>query len=130
MQAKRFSGGCLALLFALVQCLMVPMAHGAMIGTDEVLQEESRGEQKARILGALDREQAASALERFGVAPDRVEERLDRLSDRELAQLANQADELPAGEGALGVLVFVLVLLIVLDLLGVTNIFPAIQTAN
>ncbi len=130
MRAKRVSTGCLALLFALVQCLMVPVVHGSMIGTGEVLQEETRGEYKSRILSALDREQAADAMERFGVAPDRVEERLDRLSDRELAQLADQAEELPAGEGALGVLVFVLVLLIVLDLLGVTNIFPAIQTVN
>ena len=120
----------LALLFAASQCLFASTAWGSMIGTGEMLEREERAQHQERILGALKRDRAAAALERFGVAPAQVEERLDRLSDRELAQLADQADELPAGEGALGLLVFVLVLLIVLDLLGVTNVFPAIQTAQ
>ncbi|WP_238582937.1 PA2779 family protein [Isoalcanivorax pacificus] len=123
----------LAVLFVTMQTLLVPAAHAAvtgagqgMIGTAEVLQQESRAENEARIHAALARDDASSTLERFGVAPEQVDERLDRLSDSELASLADQAEDLPAGEGALGVLVFILVLLIILDLLGVTNVFPAI----
>src|SRR5690606_39292405 len=97
-----------------------------MIGTEQLLSLESRAENEARVKAALERKDASAALERFGVSTQQIDERLDRLSDSELASLADQADELPAGEGALGVLVFLLVLLIILDLLGVTNIFPRI----
>ena len=124
----------LAVLIVAMHTLLVPAAQAAidsagqsgMIGTAEVLQQESRAENEARIHDALARDEATNVLERFGVAPEQIDERLDRLSDSELASLADQAEDLPAGEGALGVLVFILVLLILLDLLGVTNVFPGI----
>lgn len=124
----------LVVVMLTVQTLVWPAAHAAMagtefngmIGTNDLLAQEQRAENTARLQAALERSEATSALERFGVDPARIAERLDRLSDAELASLADQADELPAGEGALGVLLFILVLLIVLDLLGVTNVFPRI----
>ena len=128
MRNRLFPVRFLAFVFVLVQCVMAPAVQASMIGTDEMLADETRTEQRERILDSLDRESAGIALERFGVAPADVEQRLERLSDRELTQLAARADELPAGESALGVLVFVLVLLIVLDLLGATNVFPAINS--
>ena len=117
------------LVFTTVQCLMVPIAHAGMIDTGQVLAAENRAEHKASMTRLLSRDDAADALNRFGVAPEQINERLDRLSDSELAALAERADELPAG-GVAGTLVLILLLLIILDLLGVTNIFPAIQTAN
>ena len=120
----------LLVIFMSVQTLLVPAAHAAMIGTDQILAEENRADHQARIASVLERQDAADALSRFGVDQDRLQERMDRLSDAELAQLAQQAEDLPAGEGALGVLVFLLVLLILLDLLGVTNVFPAIQSGG
>lgn len=124
----------LVVVMLAVQTLMLPAAHAAMVGTElngmigttDLLAQEQRADNQARLKAALERSEATSALERFGVDPAQIDERLDRLSDAELASLADQADELPAGEGALGVLVFILVLLIVLDLLGVTNVFPRI----
>lgn len=132
-QARSIFVRMLVVVFVAMHTLLVPAAQAAvtgasqgMIGTAEVLQQETRAENEARIRDVLARDNASSALERFGVSPEQVDERLDRLSDSELASLADQAEDLPAGEGALGVLVFILVLLIILDLLGVTNVFPAI----
>ena len=126
--SKAFIARGLAVIFLAVQTLLVPAAQAAMIGTGQELAQEQRSAHKEQVLAALSRDEAGDALSRFGVSEDRIQERLDRLSDTELASLATQADELPAGEGALGVLVFVLVLLILLDLLGVTNVFPAINS--
>ncbi|MBA3981835.1 MAG: hypothetical protein C0462_14675 [Alcanivorax sp.] len=130
MKTKTLIARSLAVVFLAVQTLMMPTAHAAMIGTDQVLAQEQRSAYEERVLTALSRDDAADALGRFGVSEERIQDRLDRLSDTELAQLAQQAEELPTGEGALGVLVFVLVLLILLDLLGVTNVFPAISSAG
>ena len=127
MNSKRILVRALALLFVAVQCVFVPAVHASMIATDQVLAAESRGEHKASIQQWLQRDDAAAALKRFGVAADQITERLDRLTDAELAHLAEQADELPAG-GVVGAIVVIFLILILLDLLGVTDIFPAIQT--
>lgn len=119
----------LVLLFMTVQCLLVPAGHAGMISTDEMLGREARADHMASIDRLLQRQEAANAMARFGVAPEQVEQRLDRLTDAELARLAERADELPAG-GVVGTLVVILLLLIVLDLLGATDIFPAIKPAN
>jgi hypothetical protein len=47
------------------------------------------------------------------------------LTDAEAAQLADQIDQAPAGASdILGVLVFIFVLLLVTDILGLTKVFP------
>ena len=124
-----------ALIFTVMQCLMIPLVHaapvsGTMLSTSDVLIGESRAENRASILRVLDRQDAAQALTRFGVSEEQLVQRLDRLTDAELATLAQQSDSLPAGESAVGALVFILVLLLVLDLLGVTNVFPGIGSGR
>lgn len=121
-----------ALTFTVMQCLMIPLVHAApdstgMLTTAEMLAGETRGEHLSSVLRTLDRQDAAEALSRLGVSTEHLAERLDRLTDAELASLAHQSDSLPTGESAVGALVFILVLLIVLDILGVTNVFPGIQ---
>ena len=54
---------------------------------------------------------------------DLVEGRLDALSDAELATLAGQIGEAPAGGDALAVIGIVFVVLIILELVGVIDIF-------
>jgi hypothetical protein len=52
--------------------------------------------------------------------------RIASLTASELATLASQIDTLPAGEGALETLIFVLVVFMLLDIAGVTDIFPGL----
>jgi hypothetical protein len=62
----------------------------------------------------------------LGVNPDEVRQRVEALSDQELNMLAQHIDDLPAGAGAEGVLVvigIVFLVLIILELVGVTNVF-------
>lgn len=57
-------------------------------------------------------------------------QRLDRLTDSELQQLAQKSEELPAGQGVLGVVLAIILILVILDLLGATDVFPVIDPVN
>ncbi|MGE5338534.1 MAG: PA2779 family protein, partial [Gemmatimonadota bacterium] len=45
-------------------------------------------------------------------------------TDDEAQQLAQRLDQLPAGGDAIGVIVFIFVLLLITDILGLTKVFP------
>jgi hypothetical protein len=65
-------------------------------------------------------------LVRLGVAPDLVKQRVYALGDAEVHQLDAMLDELPAGAGALEVIGIVFLVLLILELVGVTDIFKKI----
>jgi hypothetical protein len=69
----------------------------------------------------------ADKLVSLGVARDDAEGRVAVLSNEQAAQVLAQADELPAGAGALEVLGLIVLILIISDLLGITDIFPFIN---
>lgn len=126
MPAYRCFISLLTTCFLSVQLLLVPAAHAAMVSTDSVLLDTQRADQEAVILRALQQDKARDVLAGQGISLAQVEERLQRLSHAEIQQLAERADSLPAGEGALEVVLVVFLVLILLDLLGTTDIFPNI----
>ena len=101
-------------------------AHATIVGTDAAIAMSERAEALATINAALAREDVQSQLEALGVDPADALARVNALTDAELASLATQLDELPAGGDVLGVLGVILVVLIVLELLGVTNVFTGV----
>lgn len=126
MRTSRSISTLVAGCFLSVQLLLVPAAHAAMISTQSVLQVEQRSAQEARIVSVLQRVEVSNMLAKNGLNIEQVESRLQRLSNVEVAQLADRADQIPAGEDALELVLVVFLVLILLDLLGVTNIFPRI----
>lgn len=102
--------------------------QAAMIGTDQVMSRETTQLNQQKVAGALERPDVVAQLERFGVSKADAQARVAALSDTEVAALANQVDSLPAGGSLLGVIGFIVVLLIVTDLLGLTRVFPFTQS--
>ncbi len=98
-------------------------AHASIVGTEHLVTQHSRATTISRIEGALAGETVAAQLEAWGVAPEMVSQRLAALSEMELQRLADEMESDPAGAGALAVVGGVFVVLIVLELLGITNIF-------
>lgn len=127
---KRLTGLVTAFVLLFMQLLVVPAAQAAMVGNDAVIQQQDRAELKAKVMQVMDHKAAAQTLEKYGVDKEQVSQRLDRLTDQELQQLAQKADELPAGQSVLGAVLLIILILILLDLLGATNIFPAIHPVN
>ena len=58
-------------------------------------------------------------------------QRATTLSDREIRQIAGQLEKLPAGQSAVGAVVGAIVLiflvLLITDLLGLTDVFPFVK---
>lgn len=79
---------------------------------------------RARLQQWLDRADVQAALARNGVDPGLAAVRVAALSDEEAAALAGHVDSAPAGGSVLGVVVFVFLVLLVTDILGLTKVFP------
>jgi len=100
----------------------------APIQTQALLQVDQRQARIDRIDAALAREEVRQAMLHYGVAPAQVEARVGALSDQELAMLEQHLDELPAGgDGILVILGIAFLVLVILDLVGVTNVFTGIK---
>jgi hypothetical protein len=98
--------------------------QAAIIGTDQIHAAGAVEQNRARIAAALQRPDVAAELERMGVSKADAEARVAALSDDEVASLAHRVDTMPAGGDVLGALLFVFVLLLVTDILGLTKVFP------
>lgn len=107
-----------AICFLSVQLLLVPATHAAMISTRSILQIEQRSAQETRIVSALQRHEVSAMLAENGLSVEQVESRLQRLSNTEVAQMAKHADQIPAGEGVLGVVLVVLLILVLLKIIA------------
>jgi hypothetical protein len=74
---------------------------------------------------ALDREAVQAQLVSLGVDPADAKARVAALSDAELQRLDGRLAELPAGAGVIEVVGIVFVVLLILELVGVTDIFKS-----
>ncbi|MFU8896689.1 MAG: PA2779 family protein [Gammaproteobacteria bacterium] len=103
--------------------LMTSLPAGAgIVGTEQMVAQETRAHTLDRIDVILAGETVSSQLTAWGVAPEMVRERMAAMSDLELQQLAANMETDPAG-GVLVVVGVVFVVLLILELVGVTNIF-------
>ena len=97
-----------------------------IVSTDQILVESKVDAQKAELGALLQRSDVREQLVGLGVDIAAAEQRIDNMTDSELAAFYENMDILPAGEGALGFVLGVLLIFILLDLAGVTDIFPGI----
>ncbi|MEQ8484978.1 MAG: PA2779 family protein [Pseudomonadales bacterium] len=115
-----------ALVISLVAAAPLAPVHAVIVGTDAALAMSERADVLDRVNAALMRDDVQAQLEALGVDPAEALERVQSLTAAELAQLDTKLQELPAGGSVIGVLGALLVVLIVLELLGVTNVFTGL----
>lgn len=108
-----------------VNFLALP-AMSAVISTQTVLNQQNSSKQ-TEVQAFLAREDVRSQMVMLGVNPDDVNDRIASLTDQELAQLQQHINDMPAGSSsALVVLGAIFLILLVLELVGVTNVFSKI----
>lgn len=101
-------------------------ASGEVVSTENAIRLDQRDVAIDRITSALAQQQISEQLAALGVDPVDAQQRVASLSDSELVLLDQKLAELPAGAGgALEVLGIVLLVLLVLELVGVTDIFKS-----
>ena len=104
--------------------LYTPATQAAMVTTSEVISTGAATAARTQLQTNLLRTEVQQALIEQGVNPQDVQARIDSLSDDEATQLASEIDVAPAGGDVLGTIVFVFLVLVITDILCLTNIFP------
>lgn len=117
----------LVVLGILALSLHLPAANAALVGTEAVVSVTQAQQDRERVLNTLNRDDVKTQLMARGVDPAQVQARLDSLTDEEVQTLAANMDQLPAGGDALGLLVFIFLVLLFTDIMGFTNIFPFVK---
>ena len=105
--------------------VLVPAARSAAIDTTTYL-TLSENPTTTQLEALFTRDDVRKQLVSLGVDPSDAANRLDSLSPDELAMLQDRIENLPAGANLLAVLGIVLVVLIVLELVGVTDVFTSV----
>ncbi|WP_339485580.1 PA2779 family protein [Pseudomonas sp. EL_65y_Pfl2_R95] len=123
----------LAAMLAVFHVLMiaqVPLANASMIGTSEVLADQQHQVDRQQLLSMLDEQGVQDKLHNLGVDRSTVEQRINTLTNAELAQFNQQLDQAPAGSGVIGIIVLFFVIFIVTDMLCATDIFSFVKCIN
>jgi hypothetical protein len=111
---------------ALIGMGFMQFAAAGPIGTEYIVDTETREASMERVKGLLGSDELRTQFEALGVAPDKVATRIEGLSTAELLTLEGKLDQQLAGGGALGTIGAVFLVLLILELVGVTDIFKAI----
>ena len=117
-----------AMLIVSCTSLSIPMqASAAVIPTDAVIAQATAmdlSRQRSELTTFLTRSDVQTQLVSLGVDHNQAAARVAALSDDEVQQLYGKMQTLPAGGDILGTLVFIFLVLLVTDLLGLTSVYP------
>ena len=102
---------------------MTTAASAGMVSTQDALQIEQREATINKVEVWLQREDVSQQLVALGVDPADARERVASLSAEEIEQLATSIETMPAGGDLLALVGAVFVVLLVLELVGITDVF-------
>lgn len=115
------------LLIASVLSLVLPLqpTYAGMVETDKVAASAQSQSERERIRTFLDRADVRKELQTQGVDANAAKARVAALTDEEVHKVAGNLDKMPAGgDGILGILLTVFIILLITDILGFTKVFP------
>jgi hypothetical protein len=130
---RKCSGVLSPILIALMIYTVVPVipAFAGIVTTDQLIDLQAAAADRDKVSGFLAREDVRRQMQELGVDPQNVDQRVAALSDNEVRALAERIDQMPAGQGVVGVIILVAVVLFVVfvitDMIGVTDVFPFIN---
>jgi hypothetical protein len=117
----------LVVVFSLFSVLLPP-AKAALVPTAQAVSATDTEQTRSQLHALIDRADVQAQLEVWGVDPQEARARVDTLSDQELKNLSARMDQMPAGGGAVGIIVgaalIVFLVLLITDITGHTDVFP------
>jgi len=125
LRQSRFVASLLVISILLLS--LQPAVNAAIVTTSDLVAEQQSHIDREYLLNSLDREEVQVALVRQGVDPEMAKLRVAGMTDTEVQTLNAKMDNLPAASGAVGTVVFILVVLLITDLIGVTDVYPFIN---
>ncbi|MDP2714311.1 PA2779 family protein [Rheinheimera sp.] len=101
-------------------------ATAGVYSSEQVIADQQHHYNKQQVLAFVDTAEVQSKLMELGVSPDDAKQRIAAMTTAELDALNNELNDMPAG-GIVGVIVTVLVVVALLDLMGITDVYPFIR---
>ena len=114
----------LSILLALMPLLP---AQAAMIGNQQIISQHQSQQTRDSLQQLFAQQAAQQQLQAWGVSPDQINNRIDSLTDTELARINQQVNDLNAGGNILGILLVIFIVFIITDVIGATDIFPFVH---
>ena len=113
-----------------VMSIYAPVSQAALITTQQILDQQQLQDTRSKLQQMFDRDSVKQQLSSMGVDSRDIQARIDHMTDQEVAVLAEKMDQLPAGQGIVGTVVFIFLVLLITDILGYTDIFPFVKHHN
>jgi hypothetical protein len=122
-------------LFMAVVTLLIAVPYqpllAAMVPTDATIYDNKAEEARDYLKSLISRNDIRKSLLDKGIDPNEVKMRVESLSDSEAIAVADQIEQLPAGGGAIGIIIgaalIVFLVLLATDILGYTDVFPFVK---
>jgi hypothetical protein len=130
---RRISKLLAAPMAAVMFLVSVPIgtASAGLIPTDRVVERGAVEADRARIADFLARDDVRAQLIGLGVDPAMAVSRAAGLSDTEIRDIAGRLDQLPAGQdflgAVLGTALIIFLILLITDILGLTDVYPFVR---
>jgi len=109
----------------------IDAARAALITTEQAIAGEAATGERERVTAFLARDDVRAQMVALGVDPAEAAQRVAGLSDAEVQRIAGHLEQLPAGQGAIGAVigaaVLIFLILLVTDLLGLTDVYPFVR---
>lgn len=119
----------MGLMFALAGPYQAAVA--ALIPTEEASDSAKVALARENIKNFMERQDSQNLLIAKGISPEEAKARADSLTDAEVLMVSQHIESMPAGGNAVGIIVgailLVFIILLITDLLGLTNVFPFVK---
>ena len=113
------------LLSVSIAFFQIAPAYAGIVATEKTYSEYSAQTDRENLRSLMARDEVRGLLSSNGLTIEQAQQRVDALTDKEARLLAEKFNEQPAG-GILGALLIIALVLIILELAGVTDIFSGI----
>lgn len=120
---NKFITVCIAIMILLFTPSQVT---AGVYSSEQVIANQQHSYNKQQVLSFVDSAEVQTKLIELGVNPEDAKQRIAAMTTAELDALNNELNEMPAG-GIVGVIITVLVVVAVLDLMGITDVYPFIR---
>lgn len=120
-------------LAALMLAMSMPLgvARAALVGTDQLVEPSQAQADRALVTAFVARRDVRDEMRRMGLSPDEAAARVAVMSDIEIKRVADGIKQAPAGQSAVGAVVgavvIIFIILLITDLLGLTDVFPFVK---
>lgn len=131
MRQTIFKSICIFMVFSfLLLNASVQTSMAQIVTTETVIEIHQQAEGRTTVNTFLQRNDVQQTMVAQGIDPLEAQKRVEALSDAEILHLAQTIEQLPAGAGigsVVGAAVFIFLVLLVTDLLGLTHVFPFVN---